>query len=219
MGKAGYYSLVTCCLSLLSTGCSVPYFASVRGSIRAVRVLDADSGEDIPQATVALTSQTSARYLGPPPCLLTCPDLPEIRAGTARGSLLRNADLSFHASSGLGMGSWGFFTGTPEDPNEYPRGFIVADARGYRPAMLRYTVGRIQPGWSCVERSEQDDAASADGASTETTFQGNRCELGNDGILRFHLRRLEVEAEPNTGRQSVLSNSPVTENFSPIAGH
>jgi hypothetical protein len=134
---------------------------------------------------------------------------------------LRNADFSFHASSGLGMGSWGFFTGMPEDPNEYPRGFIVADARGYRPAMLRYTVGRIQPGWSCVERSEQDDTGPAGATPTATAdslFQGNRCELGNDGILRFHLHQLKVEAEPNASRQPFASDSPATEMSSAIVG-
>ena len=128
MGKAGYYGFLACCLSLLGSGCSVPYFASVRGPIRAIRVLDAESGEDIPEAKVALTSQTSA--IPWPAAVLVDVSRSERASGghVARG-LLRNADLSFHASSGLGMGSWGFFTGRPEDPNEYPRGFVVVDAR------------------------------------------------------------------------------------------
>jgi hypothetical protein len=222
MGKTGYCCLLACCLSFLSTGCSVPYFASVRGPIRGVRVLDAESGEDIPGAKVALTSQTSARYLGPPPCSLVCPDLCEIRAGTSRGVLLRNADLSFHASSGLGMGSWGFFTGRPEDPNEYPRGVVVVDARGYRPAMLRYTVGRIEPGWSCVERSEEADVAAPPGdvtaQSADQSFQGDRCELGNDGVLRFHLRRLGGEGAAHVDCQSAPSSKPATERSSSISG-
>jgi hypothetical protein len=111
--------------------------------------------------------------------------------------LKRNADLSFHAPSGLGMGSRGYFTGRPENPNEYPRGIVIVTARGYRPAMLRYTVGQIQPGWSCSETIElASSTAPSDNMPPEgvgNSFQGGRCELGDDGILRFHLRPIKGE--------------------------
>ena len=197
MTKVRYLVLTVCGLSLSTAGCSVPYFASVRGPIRSVRVLDAETGADVPEATVSLQSQTSARFLGPPPCSLTCPDLCEVRAGASRGHLLRNADLSFHMSGGLGMGSRGLFTGRPEDPNEYPRGVVIVAAHGYRPAMLRYTVGSLAPGWSCVETLDPADlSASSDDprtADAARSFQGGRCELGDDGILRFRLRPLSSE--------------------------
>ena len=164
MNNTKFLCYVAICLGLSAPGCSVPYFASVRGPIREIRLIDSESGADIPEATVSLTSQTSERYLGPPPSSLTCPNLVEQRAASFRGVLKRNADLSYHVPSGLGLGSRGYLTGKPEDPNEYPRGIVIVTARGYRPAMLRYTVGQIQPGWSCSEKidpagstvSEQD---------------------------------------------------------------
>jgi hypothetical protein len=210
MEKARYFILLSCCLGLSATGCAVPYLASVRGPIRNIRVLDAETGADVPEATVSLQSQVSTRFLGPPPSTLTCPDLCEVRAGASRGVLLRNADFTYHASSGLGMGSWGYFTGRPEDPNEYPRGVVIVDARGYRPAMLRYTVGRIQPGWSCAETVEPADPATpSDTARTATadrSFQGGRCELGGDGILKFYVPRLSPENVAEK-RQQVTSAS------------
>ena len=198
MTKVQYLVFAACGLALSTSGCAVPYFASVRGPVRSVRVLDAETAADIPEATVSLQSQTSARFLGPPPCTLACPDLCELRAGASRGRLLRNADRSFHMSGGLGMGSRGYFTGRPEDPNEYPRGVVIVAAPGYRPAMLRYTVGPILPGWSCVETLDSADAASASHDTLKKdagdAFQGNRCELGDDGVLRFHLRSLKPES-------------------------
>ena len=50
-----YFILAACCLSLSTSGCAVPYFASVRGPIRSIRVLDAETGADVPEATVSLT--------------------------------------------------------------------------------------------------------------------------------------------------------------------
>jgi len=197
MKTSRYFYFAAICLGLSASGCSVPYFASVRGPIHGIRLIDADSGADIPEATISLTSQTSERFLGPPPCSLTCPNLIEQRAASYRGVLKRNADLSFHAPSGLGMGSRGYFTGRPEDPNEYPRGIVIVTARGYRPAMLRYTVGQIQPGWSCSETIEPaGSTAPSDNLPPEdvgNSFQGGRCELGDDGILRFHLRPIKGE--------------------------
>ncbi len=196
MKKASCFIFAACCLSLLCSGCAVPYFASIRGPIRRIRVLDAENNTDIAEATVSLTTQTSQRFLGPPPCSLTYPDLCEVQACALRGHLLRNKDLSFHVSSGLGMGSHGFFTGRPEDPNEYPRGVVIVDARGYRPAMLRYTVGNVQPGWTCVETMAEGEADSStdNGAivDVERPWHGARCEFGADGVLRFYLRPLKV---------------------------
>jgi hypothetical protein len=197
MAHARHLILAACCLGLSTSGCAVPYLASVRGPIRSVRVLDAETGADVPEATVSLQSQTSMRFLGPPPSTLTCPDLCELQAGASRGVLLRNADRSFHMSGGLGMGSRGFFTGRPGDPNEYPRGVVIVAAHGYRPAMLRYTVGRIEPGWFCTEVLDPADLAppSNDAATpaAAASFQGGRCDLGTDGVLRFHLRPLGTE--------------------------
>jgi hypothetical protein len=199
MTKMRHFILAASCLSLFASGCAVPYLASVRGPIRKVRVLDAGTGVDVPEATVSLTAQTSARFLGPPPCVLMCPDLCEVQAGKSRGVLLRNADLSFHMSSGFAPGSWGFFTGRPEDPNEYPRGVVIVNAPRYRPAMLRYTAGQILPGWSCVETLDPADPAAppegAQAADADRPFQGGRCELGDDGVLRFYLRPLKGEAD------------------------
>jgi hypothetical protein len=191
MQRTRYFVLAALGLLLSTSGCAVPYLTSVRGPIRHIRVLDAQTGEDIAEATVSLTSQTSARFLGPPPCTLRCPDLCEVQAGKARGRLLRNKDLSFHVSSGSGLGSWGFFTGRPEDPNEYPRGVVIVGAPGYRPAVLRYTVGQILPGWSCVETSESDEEAATSNAAptaeANASFQGGRCEFDDDRVLRFRL--------------------------------
>jgi hypothetical protein len=214
MTKPQYLIVAACCLGLSTSGCAVPYVASVRGPIRSVRVLDAETGADVAEATVSLQSQTSMRFLGPPPSTLTCPDLCELQAGASRGVLLRNADRSYHMSGGLGVGSRGFFTGRPEDPNEYPRGVVIVSAHGYRPAMLRYTVGHVEPGWFCTETLDPAEegkrgqspfvqstlrAVPANGdcplfLDATASFQGGRCELGGDGVLRFHLRPLSKEA-------------------------
>jgi len=197
MNSKRYFCFVAICLGFSASGCSVPYFASVRGPICGIRTIDAETGADIPEANVSLTSQKSERFLGPPPSSLTCPNLIEQRAASYRGVLKRNADLSFHASSGLGMGSHGYLTGRPEDADEYPRGIVIVTARGYRPAMLRYTVGQLQPGWSCSETVKPaGSTASSDNMPPEgvgNSFQGGRCELGDDGILRFHLRPIKAE--------------------------
>jgi hypothetical protein len=214
MTSTRHLILAICCLGLSTSGCAVPYFASVRGPIRSVRVLDAETGADVPEATVSLQSQMSKRFLGPPSATLTCPDLSELQAGAARGRLLRNTDQSFHMSAGLGMGSHGYLTGRPEDPNEYPRGVVVVAAAGYRPALLRYTVGHIEPGWFCVEKLDPDDSAAATNnpqlAEAAASFQGGRCDLGADGVLRFHLRPLE------RGASAIPSLEPARTTASPV---
>lgn len=176
-------------LGLTAAGCiSIPYYASVRGPVRTIRILDADTGQDVPEATVSLTSQTSERFLGPPPSFLTCPSLFEIKAAAA-GNLKRSEDLSFPAPVGLAEGSRGICVTTSGDANQYPRGIITVDARGYRSAKLRYTVGQIQPGWSCSETCEDSEAAPPGSAHEELSGRSNtaRCEFGNDGVLRFYL--------------------------------
>ena len=73
---------------------------------------------------------------------------------------------------------------------------VIVDARGYRPAMLRYTVGNVQPGWTCIETvTETDGDSPADNGAIvdiDHPHHGARCEFGNDGVLRFYLRPLKV---------------------------
>jgi hypothetical protein len=197
MENKKYLYLLAICLSFSASGCAVPYFTSLRGPIRGIRLIDAETGADIPEATVSLTSQKSERYLGPPPASLTCPNLVEQRSAAYRGVLKRNADLSYRVPSGLGMGTKGYFTGRPEDANEYPRGIVLVTAQGYRPAMLRYTVGQIMPGWSLAEMVDPVGSSLSDSGLpgiASDSYQGDRCELGEDGILRFHLRPIKNEA-------------------------
>jgi hypothetical protein len=214
MKTTSILSIVAIGLGLSTTGCAVPYFASVRGPIRGIRVIDAESNTDVPEAAVSLTSQTSERFLGPPPNSLICPSLTEQRAVSYRGVLKRNADQTFSVPAGLGKGSRGLLTGRPEDPNEYPRGIVIVTARGYRPALLRYTVGHVQPGWSCSETIGSGDSTSTtDNPPQEgdgMSFQGGRCEMGDDGILRFHLRPIKNEPSLPVSQADRQSSSPAT---------
>jgi len=215
MSMSRYVFLAAACLSVSLSGCAVPYYTNLTKSIHAIRVLDAESKADVPEAMVSLTSETSVRFLGPPPCSLRCPDLFEIRSALASGGdLKRNADGSFHVPYGCGKGSHGVFAGKSGDANQYPRGIVVAQARGYRPAMLRYTAGRIEPGFSCDEMNDPDvldlppDIQPEEAAAA---FRGNRCEFGTDGILRLYLRRY-------ADRSSAPASSPATERSSSISG-
>lgn len=179
-------------------GCvAVPFYTSLRGPIRTIRVLDAETGSDIPGANVSLMSQKSERFLGPPPSTLTCPSLFEIQAAR-RGHLLRNDDGSFHASWGLVEGSHGICVTQKGDANEYPRGILTVDAPGYRATKLRYTAGQVKPGWSCTEVADSDDSSAAGDHQADASANGqnmNRCDF-QDGVLRFYLHR-QTSPEPS----------------------
>ena len=183
--------------SSVFVGCvSIPYYTTLRGPIQAIRVVDAETGGDIPDAQVSLLSQKSERFLGPPPSTLTCPSLFETQAAR-RGRLLRNDDGSFHASWGFAEGSRGICITQPGDANEYPRGIVTVEAPGYRPAKLRYTAGQIKSDWACVEAAEEGEAETLTQANGRANAQGlNRCDF-RDGVLRFYLRR-NVESKPAT---------------------
>jgi len=195
-------------LALASCGCGlipVPYVADVTGTITGVRVLDAQTNEDIAGACASFhtgIAMTNWEPAWPPRLAATreCrkEDAPE------DGSLSRDAAGVFQVPKRHGLGFFRPFGIGPLGVALYnpPIGVVEVSAPGYPEAVLLYYAGaRPELGWTegatvpCESSSPDLDQAAPDAHTLEVV----RCHSCEDGVLRFYLRKLgpEIAEEPD----------------------
>jgi len=182
---------------LLASGCRLlpaPYLADASGPVRTVRVLDAHSGADIPEARVwvqtGLSGWPGTRQ---PQLLLLDPDAPEAKQLLESQPLRRNDDDSFSVSKRIiiGLVSLGYALRNPATAT------IAVSAPGYPMAAVKYCAAQPPwPGWSASRSLSQHLPVAQDDHSATTLETGEqiaRCQCEEDGRLTFYLRRLTPE--------------------------
>jgi hypothetical protein len=206
--------------TLFTAGCGlipVPYATEVTGPVRGIRVLDAGTGADIPQARatvereMGMTNWVGAR---PPQLMILAPDSAESRNNLALPSLTRRDDQAFNVPRHVlvGLMGMGYARKNP------PTAVVSVWAPDYPHAVLQYCVGHApETGWT-ESRMMAGELGPANQPTLDSTPPVNtelvRCEFQQDGILRFYLRRLPPEMTeaihaPGQGIPSNRGDSPV----------
>ena len=192
-------SLAVLCLSLSTTGCVLyPYVRNVTASIHSVRVLDAVTEEDIPDARVALETGTITgewAYWAPMKWL----DVSEAKEAIGEGEMSRRSDGSFEVPRRWVWGYVGFFAMAPNDgsPHSVPYARIAVVAPGYH-ALSVPRMGRFVGEHSETTRVPRDWAISGSRSSDVDSSEKDLvdvacCESCEDGVLRFYLRKVGLE--------------------------
>jgi len=182
---------------LLASGCRLlpaPYLADASGPVHTVRVLDSQSGADIPEARVwvqtGLSGWPGTRQ---PQLLLLDPEAAEAKQLLESQPLRRNDDDSFSVSKRIivGLVSLGYARRNPATAT------IAVSAPGYPLAAVKYCAAQPPwPGWSASRSMSQHLPVAQDDHSATTLETGEqiaRCQCDEDGRLTFYLRRLTPE--------------------------
>lgn len=192
-------------LAVLLPGCAtlqVPFVSNTSSPIRAVRVLDAETGEDIPGAWIHYrtdrtndiedmrTCQFRARY--------PSPNKADYVSINLLGNEIpdRKPDQSFPMPVRLQTGYWEIPLTSRERADgtasiACPQATIEARSKDHYWASASYTTNnRPVAGWS----ASASDRISPNGVIEQA--QTARCEFGADGVLRFYLRRIPTAESP-----------------------
>ncbi len=182
---------------LLAAGCRLlpaPYLADASGPVRTVRVLDVQTGADIPAARVwvqtGLTNWPGTRQ---PHLLLLDPDAPDAKQLLEGRPIEPNPDASFAVSKRIivGLVSLGYARRNPATAT------IAVWAPGYPVAALKYCASQPPwPGWSASRSLSQHRPVARDGYPATALESGEeiaRCLCDEDGQMTFYLRRLTPE--------------------------
>jgi hypothetical protein len=204
-------------VALLAAGCRLlpaPYLADASGPVCTVRVLDAQSGADIPEAQAwvqtGLSGWPGTRQ---PQLLLLDPDAPDAKQLMESRPIERNKDASFSVSKRLiiGLVSLGYARRNPATAT------IAVSAPGYPLAAIKYCAAQPPwPGWSASRSLAQHlPVAGYDHSATrlETGEEIARCRCDEGGQVTFYLRRLTPEmaaAIRNPGGVSAVADQKLS---------
>ncbi len=196
------------CLAVLvgCIGCRVPYdVADVRGPVRSVHVLDAETARDLPGATASFQC---ARFpaagswpRGTPNGYLATPALTAGFRGPDRlGSvepLARLPDGSFPLPYRLGTSFFQFMPFVVMDgPSNMEAGAIVTvSAPGHYAAECG--LHQMQPGWNAIQAVPRKFSVSGvtdDAADPDDMIEEAYGKLEGDGTLLLYLRKEPVAA-------------------------
>jgi len=194
------------CLSLSGAGCiHFPYafLSNPTRSIHGVRVLDAVTEEDIAGSQVSVTIHKTN---GNPTALWSSGwlDQDEAREAIGDGELARQPSGLFTVPR---RRVWGYqrlfgLTTNHQYPRSDPYACIVACAPGYHAVQYR-SWDRRRPPLPFTVSTGRETAITGHRSSDTTPLDGDyievaRCIAGEDGVLRFYLRKIrkEIEADP-----------------------
>jgi hypothetical protein len=195
-----------------SSGCIFlgvyPYVQEVRGPIRGVRVRDAETGDDIPDAQVTFQSQVGSPQSSPTFYPLSKEELRYrnrgwfeseedfIERSLTRGELHRDGDgvfaVPWRLKPGVGLIAVSFgdgpsYCGPFGDDALVQSTTITATAPGYEPMQLAY-----------FSRSKETIGAFL-------RHHPAQCLIGNDGICEFRLARNQAESDPEAPAAPLLN--------------
>ena len=183
---------------VICAGCRVPYnVADVRGPVRTVRVLDAETERDLPEATASFQAAhlPASGWLGSLKNGYLTPPAPGFREADRHGDadpLSRLPDNSFRLPFRLGTSYCQFVPFVAMDgPYDMVAGTIVTvSAPGY----YSFKCGLLQPelGWSAIQTVQRKLSISGnwDGsADPNDVIEEACCKLDKDGALLLYLRR------------------------------
>jgi hypothetical protein len=189
------------------SGClAVPYVANVTGPIEKVRVLDAETGQDIPDARVAFDTEYLPRGMLQPNYSMGQAKPEDAAKSLSRGELTRRSDQSFSVPWRIGRGCVYIpLIAANYDGSLETRTYalLTAVAPGYHAATLCTSGNGIRDAGRLVEFSPDLDSLPA--AERQSPAFARRepsfCEYKGKGVVSFYLRRAAAVEEGNAIRQ------------------